>query len=77
MYKRQVYVNGIESEIYRADGLVRAVYVPEGTHTVEFAYLPTSYEIGIIISVITAFILVAIHFVSRHKYRRQKIEKSE
>ena len=72
-----VYVNGIESEIYRADGLVRAVYVPEGTHTVEFAYLPTSYEIGIIISVITAFILVAIHFVSRHKYRRQKIEKSE
>ena len=45
-------IDGVETKIYRADGLVRAVFVPEGNHTVEFVYLPESYSTGIIISVI-------------------------
>ena len=71
----KAFIDGTETKIYRADGLVRAVFVPEGDHTIEFVYLPESYTIGITISLITALILVAIYFVSRNKYRRLKIEK--
>ena len=71
----KAFIDGTETKIYRADGLVRAVFVPEGDHTIEFVYLPESYTIGITISLITALILVAIYFVYRNKYRRLKIEK--
>jgi len=72
----KAFIDGTETKIYRADGLVKAIFVPEGEHTIEFVYLPESYNTGITISLITAFILVAIYFVSRNKYRRLKIEKA-
>ena len=72
----KAFIDGTETKIYRADGLVKAIFVPEGEHTIEFVYLPESYNTGITISLITAFILVAIYFVSRNKYRRPKIEKA-
>ena len=72
----KAFIDGTETKIYRADGLVRAIFVPEGDHTIEFVYLPESYTIGITISLITALILVAIYFISRNKYRRPKIEKA-
>ena len=71
----KAFIDGTETKIYRADGLVKAIFVPEGEHTIEFVYLPESYNTGITISLITALILVAIYFVSRNKYRRLKIEK--
>ena len=72
----KAFIDGTQTKIYRADGLVKAIFVPEGEHTIEFVYLPESYNTGITISLITAFILVAIYFVSRNKYRRPKIEKA-
>ena len=72
----KAFIDGTETKIYRADGLVKAIFVPEGEHTIEFVYLPESYNTGITISLITALILVAIYFVSRNKYRRLKIEKA-
>ena len=48
-----VYVDGKESILYRADYLYRAVYVPEGNHTIEFVYAPRSVIIGGWISVAT------------------------
>ena len=72
----KAFIDGTETKIYRADGLVKAIFVPEGEHTIEFVYLPESYNTGITISIITVLILVAIYFVSRNKYRRLKIEKA-
>ena len=53
----KAYVDGKESDIYRADGLVRAVFVPAGNHIVEFSYMPKSFVIGVIISIVTASLL--------------------
>jgi len=50
-------VDGIETEVYRADGVVRAVFVPAGSQTVEFYYMPDSFVNGVIISLVTAGIL--------------------
>jgi hypothetical protein len=43
-------VDGEPAALYRADYVNRAVYVPKGTHKVEFAYRPPEFRIGMIIS---------------------------
>ncbi len=48
-------VDNKESEIYLADYAFRAVVVPEGDHTVTFAYNPLSFKIGILIAVFGVF----------------------
>jgi len=40
-------VDGVNSEIYRADYIFRAVSIPKGKHKVEFVYDPLSFRIGI------------------------------
>jgi len=51
------HIDGDETKIYRADGVVRAVYVPAGEHTIEFSYMPNSLLIGLFISLISAICL--------------------
>lgn len=46
----QAYVDGKESHVYTANYLFRAVYLPEGTHEVCFAYVPIGFWIGVAIS---------------------------
>ena len=42
--------DGLETPIYRADLLFRAVYLPAGQHRVEFIYDPLSFRLGAAIS---------------------------
>ena len=42
--------DGLETPIYRANLLFRAVYLPAGQHRVEFIYDPTSFKLGAAIS---------------------------
>ena len=60
-------VDGVESKVYRADGLVRAVYIPAGNHDVEFYFLPDSFVNGLMISLSTAGILGGFLAYSRFK----------
>jgi hypothetical protein len=46
-------VDGRSADIHRANGLFRAVSVPEGTHTVEFVYRSSPLILGGIISLIS------------------------
>jgi len=46
-------VDGVPVEIMRADVLFRGVQVPAGQHRVEFTYAPTSFLVGVGMSVIT------------------------
>ena len=55
----RAFVDETETKIYRADGLVRAIFIPEGQHTIEFVYQPESYYNGIIISLVSAIILIS------------------
>jgi len=63
----KAYVDGTETEIYRADGLVRAVFVPTGNHTVEFSYLPDSFVNGVIISLVTGGVLLSLFVYSNKR----------
>ncbi len=53
-------VNGKEEKIIQANYAFRAVAVPEGKSTVTFAYKPTSFRQGLIISAVAGAILLLI-----------------
>jgi hypothetical protein len=42
----KAYVDGKKATIYRANGIVRGVFLDKGRHTVEFKYMPLSFVIG-------------------------------
>jgi hypothetical protein len=51
--------SGLETPIYRADLLFRAVHLPAGQHRVEFVYDPRSFKMGAAISLTALLGLVA------------------
>lgn len=46
----RVHVDGEEAELSHADYLFRGVWVPQGTHTVNFLYQPRSFWLGAAVS---------------------------
>jgi hypothetical protein len=56
----KAYVDGQEVSEYVADGLLRAVAVPAGEHTVEFRYESWALWVGIAISLVAYAVLVAL-----------------
>jgi len=58
----RAYVDGGESTIYRANLFFRAVQLPPGEHLVEFKYRPLGFQVGLIISLATAGLLLLIVF---------------
>lgn len=42
----KVYVDDRPNRLYRSDGLFRAVWVPDGDHSVRFRYQPLSFTLG-------------------------------
>ncbi len=57
-----VSVNGKKSEIYAANMKQRAVFVPGGTHTVQFTYKAEMFKTGMLISAVTACIIILAGF---------------
>jgi hypothetical protein len=51
-------IDGRSVPIVRTDQLLRGVVLPAGAHTVEFTYVPWSWRIGWILSLVTALALV-------------------
>jgi hypothetical protein len=54
----QAYVDNKPSKIYQANYAFRAVAVPAGEHQVEFIFKPSYFKIGMIISLISLFLLI-------------------
>jgi len=67
-------VDGKEQKIMRANYLFRAVALPAGNHKVEFIYDPESFTVGLMISLCTAGLLVAVPLVGRFR-RRFRVAK--
>jgi hypothetical protein len=56
----KAFIDNNETSIYKADGVVRAVFVPAGIHTIGFSYQPESFMIGLEISLVTFIIMIII-----------------
>jgi prepilin-type N-terminal cleavage/methylation domain-containing protein len=55
-------VDGLAAEIVRANGLYRAVALPAGRHVIRFAYRPRDLAAGLIMSGVTALMLLGGRF---------------
>lgn len=53
----KAYIDGRETEIYRANYTFRAVFIPQGEHKIEFLFQPQSFKLGLVISMMTVLIL--------------------
>lgn len=55
----KAYVDGRPEKVYRADYVLRAVYLGPGKHIVKFTYDPLSFKIGTIITLLTIVMIFA------------------
>jgi uncharacterized membrane protein YfhO len=56
----KAFVDGEETEIIRADAVLRAVAVPQGEHTIEFIFKPKWFYVGLWISLISVIGLIGL-----------------
>lgn len=66
-------IDGVETQLVDADEAMGAVYVPEGTHEIEFRYQPPGLRTGAIISVTAAgVVLVSLGVLAVGALRRRR-----
>jgi hypothetical protein len=56
----RVRVDGKEEEIYPTNYLIRGVFLDKGTHSVEFYFQPTSFKVGLYVSLFGGFLTIAL-----------------
>lgn len=54
----KVYVDGKREKIYKADYIMRAVYLSKGSHVVKFVFDPWAYKVGLWVSSATFLFLI-------------------
>ena len=52
------YVDGVETEIYRANYAFRALFLSAGQHSVEFVYEPDVFRLGMFVSLLALFAIL-------------------
>jgi len=70
-------IDGREAQLSRANYLNQGVAVPAGVHRVHFSYWPRSLTIGLVVSLVTLFIILALAFLGpRIRWQRpnRKVE---
>lgn len=67
----KVYLDGNPKEILRANSCLRSVFVPKGTHKIEFRYESDAFHSGFIISVITICLVIPSIVFSYFKGRKK------
>lgn len=65
------YLDGVPIPTYRAYGLVRGVLIPPGSHQVWFKYEPISFEVGVIISILSAAVIFTLLCASVYRPKRR------
>jgi len=60
-------IDGNKTKIYRTNYNFRGIYLPKGTHKVEFIYNPDSLKYGAIITGVSVFIIVALLLIPKLK----------
>ena len=67
----KVLIDGEESKIYKTNFVLRGVFVPKGTHTVEFVLNKKIYSLSLAIS-LTALILVVATVITTLVIKKKK-----
>jgi uncharacterized membrane protein YfhO len=62
----QATLDGQPAEILRANHTFRSVAFPPGEHIVAFRYLPLSFQVGAVVSLLTLFVTVGALTVRRY-----------
>lgn len=62
----KAYIDGVETKIYRANYIFRAIKLPSGEHQVEFKYLPQSFKFGTWASIIIASFIIGFGVVKKY-----------
>lgn len=55
----RAYVDGKETEIYKANYILRSIYLKDGKHKVLFVYDPISYKIGKLVSLVSLLMCIS------------------
>lgn len=72
----RAYLDGTPVPTYRTYGLVRGIFIPPGPHQVLFKYEPTSFEIGVIISILSGAVLSFLVCSSAFRPKRKHMSSS-
>ncbi|MEO6948420.1 MAG: hypothetical protein ABI123_02225 [Ginsengibacter sp.] len=54
------YIDGQKSDYFKADYLLRAMYIPAGNHEIQFRFEPSSYTAGRIITIVSTILMLLI-----------------
>lgn len=65
----KAFIDGVETKIYIVNGSIQGISVPEGSHIVEFKFVPTSFYIGGSITLVVLIIIIVISIYKTKKHR--------
>ena len=60
-------VDGVASELYRANVLQRAVYVESGAHRVVVSYRPSFFALALLLTLVGALLLAVLLLADRRR----------
>ena len=63
----KAYVDGVEKPLRAYQQVLSAVEIGEGTHRIEFRYLPRSWPVGLALSALGALVAAGLVFIDRRK----------
>ncbi len=65
-------VDSLNTKIYRANYAFRAIFVPQGSHTIRFTYNPSSFKLGLAITTISlgVFFIVFIVYLKKDTIKK-------
>ena len=64
------YIDGIETKIYKTNGIFKGIYLSKGDHFIRFRFLPDNFIIGAIVSGISFFIIIILLSIPRVKSKK-------
>lgn len=68
----RAYIDNTETKIYRTNGIVKGIYIPEGEHTILFEYTPNHFWMVAIVS-LSSFILIITGVIVLQLKRKRRL----